>query len=1115
VEGAFAHLAVRSSYSLRDGAIRPRELAVAAAAAGMTHVGLTDRDGLYGAVRFARACDREGVTPVVGADLALAPDLSRPGWAITRAGRERLPTGDVEDPRRRRPGEGPAWLEDDAARVTLLAEDGGYGDLCRAVSAAHRDARSSPHLAWKDATHHAGRLVALLGPDSPVGRLVADGRHDAAADEVARWAEAFGHGNVVLGVRHHVAAGDDRRAGAMVALADRLGLTAAAVNDVRYLRAREAYLADVLACVRGQVPIDDVHVGRTTAEGWFKTATDLARIPLFRDRPDLLRNTQAIAERCATDLELHTGPRAPHLTGLDDEEAARELRARCETGLGDRYPQVTAEVRRRLVDELTMIDRLGLHDYFLAVADIVATIREMRVICACRGSAAGSLVCYLLRISDVDPVGNGLLFERFMNPYRDELPDIDIDVESARREDVYRMIVDRYGEQRTACVAMVETFQARMGVREVGKVLGLPDGEIDLVAKAFRRVRARDVRTAVRELPELAGSRLDAGQLEILLRVVERIDGFPRHLALHPCGIVLADDDLLDRTPVERSANGFSMAQFDKDDVAALGLLKLDVLGVRMLSAARHALDLLPTTRGEDVDFEDIPREDPATYELLRTTESIGVFQVESPGQQELLGRLQPEHFGDLITEISLFRPGPVKADMVGPYVARRRGEEEPSYQHPLLEPVLGETYGVVVYHEQVMGVVAALTGCDLSHADLVRRELADPQRLPALRVWALTRARDRGFDRCAAEEIWAQVESFASFGFCKAHAAAFAVPTYRSAWLKRHRLAEFTAGLLTHDPGMFPRRLILHEARRNGIEVRGPDVNRSVEAYTVESGAIRIGLQDVRGMSATERERLIGGRPYRTIGDLRDRGGLSAPSAEALVRAGALDDLAGIAPPARRGLLLEVSEQWAGRGRHHPRGPEQTSLELDADHRPRLPEASLADVVRDELAVLGLDVARHVVSFYERILDVLGVVRAGDLHAPDAPADGDRIRVGGVRVALQSPPVRSGQRVLFLSLDDATGTVQCNFFARTLETEAWTVLNAWLVVVEGRLRRSGARGVTILADRAWDLSRLWRAWGAGGLAVELRRSGPPLPAERDGASPAGLSAAMFAQGSR
>ncbi len=875
----FAHLTARTGYSLRDGVIRPRELAAAAAASGMTHVAVTDRDGLYGAVRFAKAAAAEGIVPVFGTDLALEPVTDpahpRPGWSVSRLGRRR-------DARDGRPSRGPQWLEDDAPRVTLLARDtGGFAGMCRSVTAAHLgrtgmesltpagadrtawreavalDERGSPHLRWHDlpiATGDDGCYV-LLGPDSPVGRLLAADRREAAADELRRWLEVVGTDRLRLAVTHHRTPprgrrlgpavrltldgvtfdepGDDARVARTLALADDLGVGVVATNDVRYLVPDDAHLADVLTCVRQQVPLGQHHLGRTTAEGWFTTPDEMAE--RFAERPDLLVNAHDLAVDCH--VELGIGElQVPRLTGLADEVAAGELHRRCWAGVADRFDRVTPKVRERLERELDMVDRLGLHDYFLTVGDIMASVRsELGILAACRGSAAGSLVCYALRISDVDPVAHDLAFERFMNPYRDELPDIDIDVESARREDVYDLVIARYGQHRTACVAMVETFQARMAIREVGKVLGLPPDELGQIASGFTHARARDVTAVMKHLPELKGANLDVGQLDTLFQVVERIDGLPRHLAMHPCGILLASEDLLDRTPIERSGQGFPMTCFDKDDVADLGWLKLDVLGVRMLSAMRHAIELVPHTRGRTFDVDDIPDGDRDTYRLVQSTHTIGMFQIESPGQRELIGRLLPDGFGDLITEISLFRPGPVKADMVSPFVRRRHGQEAFAYPHPSLEPVLRETHGVVVYHEQVMGALCALTGCDMSYADLLRRQLSDDTKVGPMKAWALARARARGFSEEDAEAVWKQVASFASFGFCKAHAAAFAVPTYRSAWMKAHLFPEMMAGLLTHDPGMYPRRLILDECRNFGVAVLPPDVNRSEGPYTVE----------------------------------------------------------------------------------------------------------------------------------------------------------------------------------------------------------------------------------------------------------------------------------------
>jgi error-prone DNA polymerase len=757
----FAHLAARTCYSLRDGAIRPRALAEAAAARGMDAVGITDRNGLYGAIRFADACARAGIRPILGADLALTPEDGRPGWEVARGGRTKLArSGGFAGP-----GSGSAWLEDDAARVTLIAVTQlGYANLCRSISEAHLGGeRSDPHLPWTACERWLGRegggMFVLLTDDSPVGRLLDAGRHDAAAAEARRWCELAGPANVGVGVTHHLAPGDDARARSRFALADRLGLRAVANQAPRYLDPAGARVADVLEAIRLQVPLDPRHSTRRNSEGWLKDPEAMARV--FAERPDALRNAIDVADACRVDLGIGR-LRVPDFVALG-ETAQAELAARCHTGLRERYPTVTTRHLDLLEAELAMVARLGIAPYFLTVSEIVVNIRAKGIMAACRGSAAGSIVCYALRISDVDPVAHDLAFERFMNPYRDELPDIDIDVESARREDIYRDLLDRYGADRVACVCMVETFQARMAIREVGKALGLPAGEVDYVAKSFPHVRAGDVRAALEHLPEMRGLNLDAGQLGLLFDLVERMDGFPRHLALHPSGVLLGDSALRDTVPLERSAAGFAMAQFDKDDVEALGMCKLDLLSVRMLSSMAHCVTEAARTRGAEIDFDALEWNDPATYELIQTTRTLGMFQIESPGQRELVGKFQPEHFADLIVDISLFRPGPVKGDMVGPFLQRRLGHARVVYPHPILERALGETFGVIVYHEQVMRAVAALTGCDLSIADLVRRRLGDPEELPGLEEWVTSSALERGVPLKAVASLWNALMQFAS----------------------------------------------------------------------------------------------------------------------------------------------------------------------------------------------------------------------------------------------------------------------------------------------------------------------------------------------------------------
>ncbi|WP_370328166.1 DNA polymerase III subunit alpha [Euzebya sp.] len=1171
---AVTHLATRTCYSLRDGVIRPRELAEAAARAGMEAVGIADRGGLYGAVRFAQACGQAGVRPIYGADLALFPEADdrgrvREGWGITRASRSGI--GRVMGP-----GSGQAWLEDDAARVTLIAaDDRGFATLARTITDHHLESeRSDPHLRWAQVVHRLGGadpgVFALLGAESPVGRLLAAGRVDAARAETRRWLHLLGPERLLIGVTHHLAPGDDDVARRTFALADDLGVRAVAHQAARYLTPADARIADVMDAVRQQVPLARHHRTRRNAEGHFKDAAAMARV--FAERPDALVNTMWVAERCGVDIGLGrlrvpdfvTGPGREE--GSDPAWALAELRRRCEHGLHERFARVEATHTHLLDRELDMVRTLGLAPYFLTVAEIVQRIRDKGILAACRGSAAGSIVTYALRISDVDPVAHDLAFERFMNPYRDELPDIDIDVESARREDIYRDLLGTYGEDRVACVAMVETFKARMAIREVGKAMGMPAAEVDYIAKSFPHVGAGDVRPALAHLPELEGLNLEAAhrrdgsrsQYSLLLDVVERLDGFPRHIALHPCGILLADRTLRDIAPMERSAAGFAMAQYDKDDVEALGLCKLDVLGVRMLSSMAHCTEQVRRTRGVDVDFDAVGWADPDTYELIQSTRTLGMFQIESPGQRELIGKFQPEHLDDLVVDISLFRPGPVKGDMIKPFLRRRHRQEATGVPHPILERALGETYGVIVYHEQVMRAVAAVTGCDLAEADLVRRRLGDPTQVGELERWITSGAAERGLPVEVADWLWHALSQFASFGFCKAHAAAFSVPTYRSAWLKAHYLPEFMAGVLTHDPGMYPRRLILEDARQFGVAILPLDVNASARDYTVEvvpadeayallgiadpsallgvgdpaarlpSGwrraadgtplppagfdkgtadvpgwryAIRLGLQDVERIDDDMIDSLLLGRPFTSVADLRLRARLSQPVAESLTHAGALDGIGGVGVGVgavgegrgrtRRDLLLEVAERWSGLTRHKVRGPdqpEQLGL-LEPEEAAGLPEYRPAERVRAELEVVGLDASRHVISFYDSLLDRLGVTRAADLL--DC-REGQLVRIGGVKVATQTPPVKSGQRVIFLSLDDATGVGDATFFESVHDACAWTVFHTWLLVAEGRVHRSGRRGVSITASRAWDLRRLMTAWREGWLDEALGEGGRP-----------------------
>jgi error-prone DNA polymerase len=1057
----FVHLDVRSAFSLKEGAFVPEHLAELAAALEMPAVALTDRDGLYGAARFVAACQKEGVRPILGASLTI---------------RER---------------------GDDAPVVLLAQDDRGYANLCRLLTDAHMlGERGDPAVDAIQVCAHAAGLVALVGPRSHAGRLAVHGRTDAAAEALGPFREAFGRDRLFVAAEHRMERDSHTEIRSMLRLAERLEVRAVATNPIRYLVPDDAFLADALECMRELVPLASNHVSRRNAEGWLKPA-EAMRL-LFAERPDLCDATLEIADACRFDLGLKRihFPDFPTPAG---RSADAVLADRCWAGVPDRGLTEDERLRERVHLELSMIRGMGFAAFFLTVADIVADIRAMGIHVACRGSAAGSLVCYLLRISDVDALRHDLSFERFMNPMRDELPDIDVDVESARREDVYDMVLSRHGDERTGCVAMIDTYRARSAVREVGKALGLPEVEVGMVAKSFPHISARNIREAMERLPELQGINLPMAQLEHLFRVAERLDGFPRHIALHPCGIVLSSHDLVDRVPLERSANGHRMIQADKDDVELLGYLKLDVLGVRMLSSMRHATDEIARTLGEKVDLERIPLDDEATFEMIRASDTLGCFQIESPGQRELLQKLQPSRWEDLIVDISLFRPGPVKSDMISPYLRRRAAFERPEYVHPDLRTPLKETFGVIVYHEQVMRTLSAIAGWDLTYADHVRRHLDHEELLPGFRREFLRGADRRGVDPAAAVKTWDAVVQFASFGFCKAHAAAFAVPTYRSAWLKAHYPAHFLAGILTHDPGMYPRRALLDDARRRGIPILPLDANVSEPEYVAEETTdgeygIRLGLQDVHGIADAEIRSIMvarAERPFTSVEDFLRRTTVARPIVEALAHAGAFDTLP--QPTNRRGHLFDAITTDAERegDQLRLRFPVRAAHGGSAGFSFR--DYTDAEVVRAELEVLGLDATRHVATFYEPLFRDLGLTYSEDVWKCRAD---EWVMVAGVKVASQTPAIRSGQRIIFLTLDDGTGPLEITVFESVQPKVAKTVFHAFAMVVWGQVRRTGKRGVSVVAEDVWDLTALHRARGEGRLREAM--AGPVQPTSPD-----------------
>jgi len=1121
------HLRVASQASLQYGTASPQRIAERAAADGHRMIALTDRDGIYGAVQWAQACQAHGLAPIIGVDLAVEQVLGR-----------RTASRPAQ---RRTPAHGGRWVDEHRPRVVLLAHgSAGWASLCRVVSAAHGShaERTDPWLRLADLAEYAHGLIALLGSDSEIGWHLRDRRAQAASEVLVHWQSTMGSKRLRIAVGSHRTEpshhGSTARAAQAWQWARSHAVPVVLASPVRYLEPADARVADVLDAARRLVPVSSPQVERNNGEADLKTPGALAALAADiaaaagESGSELLRATYALAEACVIDpardmgigsvvvpeLDLLVGRGVPSDPSAALRQAHALLEQRCRAGVDRRYGLGDrSAIEQRLADELDAISSLGFAGYFLTVAEVVEMIKAHGIRVAARGSGAGSLVTYLLGISGVDPIAHGLLMERFMSPLRRALPDIDIDVESARRLEVYDLIYQRFGSQRVACVSMAETYRVRHAIRDVGAALGFPPGETDAFAKAFPHIRARDARAALQDLPELRRSgfgRMAAqGRLDGFLSLVEALDGLPRHIAMHPCGVLLSDASLLDRTPVQPSAGGYAMSQFDKDDVETMGLLKLDVLGVRMQSSIAHALGEIQRTAGDVVDLDAVPLDDPDTYELIQSTRTLGCFQIESPGQRELIGKFAPQNFGDIIIDISLFRPGPVKSDMVTPFLRARQGWAQPEYLHQDLRQTLEETYGVVVFHEQVLRIIARMTGCTLAEADETRRAMNTPEGIDDVRAWFYPAAIRRGYELSVVERVWDVLRSFASFGFCKAHAAAFAHVTYQSAWLKAHYPAAFFAGVLTHDPGMYPKRLILDDARLFGVMVLGLDINRSRDTYLVEgvgaAGAIRLPLSEVKGISADEVQRIVDGQPYASLADAWNRAHMSRPTIEGLVVTGAFDGLYGFGVHgrdtkgrpmgyrvARRGqltrrdLLLQIAE--LDRRARSDRGcTDQLPLDLGDDPAAQapsgLPEMSDADRVRAEVDILGMDVSHHVLAFHESMLGELGVTRADRLLGCRANQD---VLIAGVKVATQTPPIRSGKRVVFVTLDDATGPIDATFFEDVQQAYAGTVFQGWLLLIRGVVRRTGPRGVSIRATGCWDLALIRDLWMQQGATAVL-----------------------------
>jgi len=1090
----FTHLHLSSGYSFKYGTAQPDALVARAAENGMGAIALTDRDGMAGAITFAQSCETYGIAPILGVNLSFIQKKYR---------------------------------------VTLLAQSGKLPALYRLITAINRSNNENllTYEILKEYSEYSSQLFLMHGHESQLAQAIASRKYDSALSIYNSTRDLFAE--QIIECTSHLVRGDGPLSTPYAARA--LGfardhkLPAVLTNAARMLDRADGPVADVLDASRLLVPLHQSHVERSNSEGYLKNDTEMrfvadeiARMAGERNGNTLFAQTESFAQMCHLSPRRDIGIGGVHLPessvvgAKNHAEMSTQLRDRAEAGLSRRYSSVqSVDASIRLEEELATIRTLGFESYFLTVADITDMARTMGIRVAARGSGAGSLVCYLLGISGVEPMSQGLLMERFCSTLRGELPDIDIDVESARRLEIYDAIFQKYGPERTATVAMVDTYRARHAIRDVGAALGISPMEIDLIAKSMPHIRARNIGKALENLPELKYLKLDTPIMKMAIELASRIDGLPRHLSMHPCAIVLSDAKLLDVAPTLRNPGDYPMVYFNKDDVEAIGLLKLDVLGVRMQSAISYALSEIERIEESPIDIDLISLDDPDTFDLIKSTRTLGIFQVESPGQRELVGKFAPSTFTDLIIDISLFRPGPVKSDMITPFINTRHGHRSRMTLHPKLDPILDETEGVVVFHEQVIRLISVITGSSLAESDERRRQLGSYESQQIVCDWFYPTALAQGFDMSVVDKVWEVLRAFASFGFCKAHAAAFALPTYQSAWLKAHHTAAFIAGALTHDPGMYPKRLILDEARQWGIAIAPIDINYSDRTFRVEKidknsahtlkepylapdlpstgsslnlpdargYAIRVALSEIQGISSGEIGTIIQARPYLDLADFVMRSGSAYPTTQALILVGAFDQLHNLSKESvegslnRRDLLLHAQDLYKlSASKKGNLSSNQLTLGLTPPplESTGLPDLTQAEKVFHEVDLTGMDISRHMLEFYGDFLNQIGAIRSSDLIHQRS---GATVLVAGVKVALQTPPVRSGRRVMFLTLDDGHGCNDATFFEDVQDSCAALLYSSWLFLVRGEVRRTGPRGVSIRATKAWELSASYNKW--------------------------------------
>ena len=1030
----YAELHVHSGFSFLDGASDPEELVAEAARLGLSGLAITDHHGLYGVVRFAEAARALGVATVFGAELTLGAGDDRVG---------------VPDP--------------SGSHLVVLARSAqGYRHLSSMLAEAHlrRGEKGTPHLELDELATNAHEWLVLSGcRKGPLTRALVEHGPRAAQRELERLIEAFGRDHVAVELWDHGAPEDVARNDALAELGVRHGVAVVATNNVHYATPDAFARANVLAAIRARRSLEQM-------EGWLDASplahlrSDAEQRRRFARWPGVVDLAGELAGALAFDLRLVAPNLPPFATpaGLDEQRYLEQLVAE---GARRRYGAREAErVRgawRQIDHELRVIGQLGFAGYFLTVWDITEFCRRENIYCQGRGSAANSAVCYSLGITNADAVALNLFFERFLSPARDGPPDIDVDIESGRREEVIQYVYGRYGRRHAAQVAAVITYRPRSALRDVARAFGYCEAD------------ANDLRDRVDRHTMTV---LDADVPESVTTMAAQLLERPRHLGIHSAGMVLCDRPVIEVCPVEWGRTpGRTVLQWDKDDCAAIGLVKFDLLGLGMLEALHRAVDEVSAFYGTVLDLGALAQED-AVYDLLCEADTVGVFQVESRAQMATLPRVRPRCFYDLVIEVALIRPGPIQGNAVNPYLRRRRGDEPVTYLHPRLEPILSRTLGVPLFQEQLMEMAVAVAGFSPAEADELRQAMAAKRselRMMKLKSRFYAGMAANGITGAGADQLFDALSAFANFGFPESHSVSFAHLVYCSAWIKYHYPAAFLVSLLNAQPlGFWSPQSLVADAQRHAVVVERPDVNRSGVGATLEGDAerahVRLGLGSLHGVGAELAERIVEGAPWCDASDLVRRAGVHEHHLEVLAAAGALDEFA----PSRRAMA------WSA-GAAAQSTPDRLAGVVTGLVAPTLPAPTAMERVADDLWSMGLTPEATAMALVREELDRRGVTRAAALFSLEAT----RVVVAGVVTHRQHPETANG--AVFINLEDETGHVNVMFSKGAWARWSRVARAAPALVIRGSLQRGqgalalAAEFVEPLALGATTPSRDWR----------------------------------------